>query len=218
MLPANSHPVGRPVAELTNPYALEVHRAIRIEPASGGPELPELPVYIERQHDRQLRARVQDAVNGSSRMVALVGGSSTGKTRACWEAIQALPEPWRLWHPIDPGRAEAVLAGLDGVGPHTVVWLNETQHYLPPGGGLGEQVAAKLRTLLDDGERAPVLVLGTLWPEYWTTLTTPPDAGSVDPHPQARALVTGHALTVPEVFGPQALADLGRRSRPRRPV
>ncbi|CAM5282766.1 hypothetical protein SAVIM338S_00166 [Streptomyces avidinii] len=205
----DARPAGRPVGELTNPYALEVHRAIHIETADGGPELPELPIYVERPHDRLLRGIVQDAVNGSSRIVALVGGSSTGKTRACWEAVQALPAPWRLWHPIDPGRPEALLAGLDGVGPRTVVWLNEAQHYLlAPGGGLGERVAAKLRTLLDDGRRGPVLVLGTVWPEYWTTLTTPPDAGSVDAHPQARALVTGHALTVPEVFSPRALADL----------
>jgi hypothetical protein len=72
-------------------------------------------------------------------------GSSTGKTRACWEAIQNLPETWRLWHPIAPGRAEAALTGISGIGPHTVVWLNDTHHYLTtPGTGL-QQLPAGAR-------------------------------------------------------------------------
>ena len=98
----------------------------------------------------------------------LVGGSSTGKTRACWEALQLLrdrPGQWRLWHPIDPSRPEAALRELPGIGPRTVVWLNEAQFYLDAAdGGLGERVAAGLRELLRDPARAPVLVLATLWP------------------------------------------------------
>ena len=37
---------------------------------------------------------------------------------------------WRLWHPFDPTRAEAAQEDLHRVEPHTVVWLNEAQHYL----------------------------------------------------------------------------------------
>ena len=58
----------------------------------------------------------------------LVGGSSTGKTRACWEALELLrnqPEEWRVWHPISPSRPEAALREVSWVGPRTVVWLNE---------------------------------------------------------------------------------------------
>lgn len=64
-------------------------------------------------------------------MVVLVGTSSTGKTRACWEAVQPLADKgWRLWHPFDLTRADAALEDLKKrVQPRTVVWLNEAQHY-----------------------------------------------------------------------------------------
>src|SRR5262245_8692514 len=96
--------LGRPITEYT-PLALEVHRAIDV-PSHGEP-LPLLPPYVPRDHDARLAHVVAEAAGGASRMVVLVGGSSTGKTRACWEAIQALPSRWWLWHPIDPSRPRA---------------------------------------------------------------------------------------------------------------
>lgn len=51
------------------------------------------------------------------------------------------------------------------IGPRTVVWLNDAQHYLlTPTAGLGEQVAAGLRELLRGTGRLRVLVLATVWP------------------------------------------------------
>jgi hypothetical protein len=126
---------------------------------------------------------VRAAAEGCSGIAVLVGGSSTGKTRACWEALQVLrdrPGLWRLWHPIDPSRPDATLRELPGIGPRTVVWLNEAQFYLEVAdGGLGERVAAGLRELLRDPARAPVLVLATVWPQFWDTLTGRP-AGVAD--------------------------------------
>ena len=111
-----------------------------------------------------------EAANGASRLVVVVGGSSTGKTRACWEMLASLPgrarktrprggmlaslsgrvPQWLLWHPIYPTRPEALLAGLGQVGPHTVVWLDEAQLYLDTPDDTGERVAAGLRGLLGD--------------------------------------------------------------------
>ncbi|MFB7366549.1 tetratricopeptide repeat protein [Streptomyces hydrogenans] len=197
---------GRPVGIFTDPFALEVHKAIEAEPARSG-ALPVLPTYIPRAHDTRLRAIVREAVDGRSRMVMLVGGSSTGKTRACWEALALLPKHWRLWHPIDPSRPEAALAEMQEIGPHTVVWLNEAQHYLLSlSSDLGERVAAGLRELLRDPGRGPVLVLGTIWPEYWSLLTASPDPSDrkrQDAHPQARALLAGQQLPVPPAFTAQ---------------
>ena len=139
-------PVGWPLAEVGDPFALEVHRPV--EPDTPQPGLPVLPAYVPRDHDTFLAEVVAAAVAGVSGIVVLVGGSSTGKTRACWQALELLRglEPgWRLWHPIDP---QATLAGLPGIGPRTVVWLNEAQRYLDPADGTGEQVAAGLRELL----------------------------------------------------------------------
>ncbi|MFC9271461.1 transcriptional regulator [Streptomyces zhihengii] len=202
-------PPGRCISEIVDPYAWEVHQAITVESDGSAEHLPTLPVYVEREHDLRLRDTVQQVVHGASKIVMLVGGSSTGKTRACWEAIQSLPLSWRLWHPIEPSRPEAALSGLDAVEPNTVLWLNETQHYLlTPNSPLGENLAAGLRALLRDPERGPVLVLGTLWHEYWATLTAPPAPGTDDPHSQARALLTGCDLPVPEEFSEAESANL----------
>ena len=125
---------------------------------------------MPREHDAELERVVTAAAQGDSGIAVLVGGSSTGKTRACWEVLRLLRDqakPWRLWHPIDPSRPEAALRELRSIGPRTVIWLNEAQFYLDASGGLGERVAAGLRELLRDPAKAPVLVLATLWPRFW---------------------------------------------------
>ena len=199
---------GRPLAEVNNPFALEVHRPV--QPEDAPPGLPLLPPYVTREHDQVLSQVVRAAAVDRSGIAVLVGGSSTGKTRACWEALQLLRDqdpPWRLWHPIDPSRPDAALAELPGIGPRTVVWLNEAQFYLDTADGLGERVAAGLRELLRDLGRAPVLVLATVWPQFWDTLTTRP-AGGDDRHAQARELLSGHDITVPAAFTPARLQQL----------
>ena len=206
---------GRLLAIVTDPFALEVHRPV--QPDTPQPGLPVLPVYVPREHDTDLEGVVMAAAQGSSRIAVLVGGSSTGKTRACWEALRLLRDrkpTWRLWHPIDPSRQEAALQELSSIGPRTVVWLNEAQFYLDaPAGGLGERVAAGLRELLRDPARAPVLVLATLWPQFWDTLTARPAVGE-DPHAQARELLSGRDISVPAAFTPEQgrqLAQSGDR-------
>lgn len=202
-------PVGWPAGEVTDPFMLEVHRPIEVAPRPGAPALPVLPAYIKREHDTRLRSAVGRAVAGRSVMAVLVGGSSTGKTRACWEAIQGLPsDDWRVWHPIDPGRPEAAAEAIGEVGPRTVVWLNDAHHYLlTPVSDLGERISAGLRELLRDTSRGPVLVLGTIWPEHWATLTTEPARREdPDPHAQARVLLAGTDIRVADSFTDPALA------------
>ena len=180
---------GRPLEEVTDPFALEVHRPV--QPEDAPPGLRVLPSYVPREHDQVLGRVVRAAAEGRSGIAALVGGSSVGKTRACWETLALLRDqdpPWRLWHPIDPSRPDSALRELASIGPRTVVWLNEAQFYLDPAeAGLGERVAAGLRELLRDPARAPVLVLATLWPQYWDTLTVRPDRGARPPCTGARA-------------------------------
>lgn len=194
-----------------DPLVLEVHPAIQL-PGTDSDAV--LPAYVLRAHDAQLRETVDGMLNdGRSRLVALVGGSSTGKTRAGWELVQYLeraqPGGWRLWHPYDPTRPQAALADLERVGRHTVVWLNEAQHYLMPNDHrLAERVAAGLRSLLHDPDRRPVLILATVWPPYWDKLTHPPAEGGPDPYEQARKLLTGTGVPVADTFTPAELAAL----------
>ncbi|MGN3955100.1 tetratricopeptide repeat protein [Streptomyces sp. WAC8370] len=198
-------PVGRPISDYVDQLVLddlEVHPAVEVSGATG---LSPLPAYVEREHDQRLRAVVDAATSGQSGIALLVGGSSTGKSRACWEAVKVLPDGWRLWHPIEPNRAQAVVEQLALVGPQTVVWLNESQHYMLDL-EKGEQVASGLRGVLNDSRRGPVLVLGTIWPEHWATLTTVPAAGP-DLHAQARQLVKAKGIEVDTRFSADELKD-----------
>ena len=55
----------------------------------------------------------------------------------------------------------------------------------------------------------PVLVLATVWPEFWHALTGRP-AGGGDRHAQARELLAGHDITVPAAFTPAQMRQLAR--------
>lgn len=208
---SNRDVVGLPVTLCQDPFAFEVHPAIAVPNRR---DLPRLPLYVARGHDDELADIVTDAEAGHSRMALLIGGSGAGKTRACWEAVQRLGEGWRLWHPVAPDRPEALLAGLERIRPRTVLWLNELQRYLlTRGSQLGEHSAAGLRDLLRDPGRAPVLVLGTMWPAPWERLTREPSGEDDDPHAQARELLAiADDIRVPDTFGGRALRDLREKA------
>ena len=197
-----ARPVGIPLEDAQDPFDLEVHRPVEVEGTTG------LPPYVLRGHDAELAGLVHDAeADGASRLVVLVGDSSTGKTRACWEALEPLKRAggWRLWHPIAPSRTEALLQNLAQVGPRTVIWLNEAQEYI--GGTDGERVAAGLREMLRDPARGPVLILATLWRRYWDELTR--RSGDIsDVHAQARDLLSGRDITVPAAFSADEIQAL----------
>ena len=205
--PARPAP-GQPITGL-DPFALEVHRLVEAD--SGAEVLPALPPYARRAHDEALAAMVAAAAGGQSQLAVLVGGSSTGKTRACWEAVTApgaLPAGWRLWHPYDPTRPEALLEGLPAVAPRTVIWLNEAQLYLLEAPtDVAERAAAALQTLLADSGRGPVLMLATLWPDYWDALTRKAST--------RRTLLEGRRITVPGAFTATQVAALRQSGDPR---
>jgi hypothetical protein len=105
---------------------LGVHRAISAGVAPGQ-AVPELTVYVQRDHD--VRVRELFAAPAGPVMVVLVGGSSTGKTRAAFEAVRHCLPDWSLLRPLDA--AELLEQARSGaVGPQTVLWLNETQIFL----------------------------------------------------------------------------------------
>jgi hypothetical protein len=192
---------GQLVADVSDPFEFQVHRAI--EGASPNPGLPLLPRYVRRDHDRHLDELTAKAIAGQSVIATLVGESSTGKTRSCWELLQRLPTGWRIWHPLVPDLPEALLAEISDVEPNTVIWLNEAQAYLSPTRDhLGEKVAAQLRDLLRSRERSPVLLLATMWPSYWHTLTRRSETSSNEDllHTQARELLIGSYVPVPSAF------------------
>ncbi len=112
--------------------ALEVHQAFTAVGAVAQP-VSVLPPYLMREgFDDRLRAAVAAATHGS-RLVMVAGGSSTGKTRACWEAIRAVLPTWRIWHPLTPERPMSVVEALRGRGGRPVGDLAERGPVLPAG-------------------------------------------------------------------------------------
>ena len=99
---------GRRVAQWT-PVELGMHRVI-----DAGP----MPTYVRRPHDELLRAALDPAVP-ASRLVVVRGGSSTGKTRAAYEAVAGRLAGWRLDYPLNPAALKERLDALHDLPPPT---------------------------------------------------------------------------------------------------
>ena len=182
---------GRPVRRW-DPVELGVHQVI-----GGGP----MPAYIRRPHDELLRAVLDPAV-AASRLVVVRGGSSTGKTRAAYEAVADRLADWQLDYPLDPGALTARLEA--GIPARTVLWLGELRQYADADGGAA--VLGRLADLLQGEGR---LVITTMWPEQWNAYTAAARAGPSAADPAGTA---GRLLErLPELTGSDPAAD---RSRP----
>ncbi|MEU7873053.1 hypothetical protein [Dactylosporangium sp. NPDC049140] len=188
-----------------DPFAFGVHRATR-------PGRERLPPYVRRPHDDVVAGIVAAARAGASRVLALVGRPGAGRSRAAWEAIRALPSLWRIWQPADGASATDITTALSDAGPYTIVWLTDAAHLLEPDPPLAEApVVTALRALLDDPARAPVLVVLTLWPQQWTTLTARPLADELDVHADTRSLLYGNDVAVPDTRGARKICEVLRR-------
>jgi TPR repeat protein len=181
---------------------LGVHRAISAD-TTPRQAVPELTVYVQRDHDARLRKLL--SVPAGPVMVVLVGGSSTGKTRAAFEAVRECLPDWSLLRPVDAADLlEQVRSGAARA--ETVLWLNETQIFLRG----RPEVAVALRQLLAQEE--PIVVVGTMWPEFWKELTSTPDDGGLDVNHHARELLLHDAdrVDVRETFAGRDLAQFNR--------
>ena len=140
---------GRRAAQWT-PVELGVHQVI-----GGGP----MSAYIRRPHDELLRAVLDPAVP-ASRLVVVRGGSSTGKTRAAYEAVAGGLSDWQVDYPLDAGALTARLEA--GIPARTVLWLGELRQYADADGDTA--VLGSLADLLQGDGR---LVITTMWAEQW---------------------------------------------------
>ena len=142
------------------------------------------PRYVPRDVDAAefgVRARVEAAERAGG-FVLLVGGSSVGKTRCAVEAVKALLPQWWLVHPAGPDQVTALAQAPPPRG--MVVWLDELQRYLDGEDGLTGGVA---RALLNDPH--PVVIIGTLWPDRYSTYTAVPAPGGPDPREREREVL-----------------------------
>jgi TIR domain len=174
-----TRPAGAVRVTDADPRRLGVHAAIS---ASGIPD-EVLPEYVPRDTDSAefgVRAKVAAAAQWGG-FVLLVGASSVGKTRCAVEAVKALLPDWWLLHPADAAEV-AALAPTPSRG--IVVWLDELQRYLDGEHGLTDGV---VRALLNDPH--PTVIIGTLWPDRYTSYSTVPGPGCADPHARERRVL-----------------------------
>jgi len=181
-------PAGRPITAW-DPFDLGVHRAITVP----GEPLPDLPRYLRRAHDAELGEQLTDLSKNA--MVVLTGESSTGKTRALYEAVLTHPRlrEWPLWYPRTADEL-LKLAQPGRLDDEAILWLNETHNHLS--GPTGDVAAAALWSLLDGSYGGSTVVLGTLWPQFWGEFVTTPSSAQRDDHANARALLQQRARRI----------------------
>ncbi|MEV7095480.1 hypothetical protein AB0M80_21810 [Amycolatopsis sp. NPDC051045] len=190
-----------------------VHAAIQTaqpsEHTQSEPSQDELPLYVPRDFDADLRTKLTRAGQQGG-FVLLVGDSSVGKTRALFEAVQAVVPDWWLLHPRD---AEVLREFALHPAGRTVVWLDELQDYLDFAGGVP---AGQVRELIAAG----VVLVATCWPGEHSKRVALPEDGQPDPCANDRRLLgLADVLHVPPVFSAherrraEDLADTDHRIR-----
>ncbi|WP_051798484.1 inositol monophosphatase family protein [Catenuloplanes japonicus] len=138
------------IGDIADPVALGVHAAV-----SGGER--STPHYVARDIDDDL----DDALRQHG-FALIVGHSTSGKSRAAYEAMRRLPAHWTVLVPRDGAALHTLLDdGLDL--KDTVVWLDDIERYLGPG-GLDPHLLRRLRG--DDPTR--VVALATMRANEYT--------------------------------------------------
>ncbi|MBF9129632.1 hypothetical protein I0C86_11755 [Plantactinospora sp. S1510] len=127
-------------------------------------------VFVERTVGPEVRRWMRRARTDGGFLI-LIGDSCVGKTRLLYETARQELAEFSLLAPDlgDGGSVKKAARNVD-TSPNLIVWLDELQRFLP-GPYLTEGstpiAAADIRRLLDSS--TPVVVLGTLWPEYAST-------------------------------------------------
>ncbi|MET8957444.1 hypothetical protein [Streptomyces sp. NPDC004533] len=155
-----------------DPEDLGVHRAVSHAQASSGTAgssgFNRLTPYLAREHDYRLRRHLAAAASGGpSVFVLLLGDSTTGKTRALYEAVFVEAPDHALLRPVDAEDLRQILTAGRAT-PGTVLWLNETQRYLygPDGSTNAKDINKLLAT------QPGILLVGAMWRHpYFVELT-----------------------------------------------
>lgn len=163
--------------EAAKPRELGIHSAITTPDTDG-----DLPTYIERDFDFRLRTLLSNDLPHRGCFVVLVGGSSTGKTRSLYEAVDELMRHWWLVQPAD---TRELLDLKDRPPRQTIFWLDELQRYL---GGHPPLTSECVLAFIRHGN----IVVGTLWPDQYNAYT----AGANDD--ASRLLRIAEPISVPD--------------------
>ncbi|MFF4835183.1 hypothetical protein [Streptomyces sp. NPDC001315] len=150
-----------------NARMLGVKPAIEAQGARG-----DLPLYVPRDHDRELRRAVREMATTGG-LIVLLGEPSTGKSRSAYEAVIAELPDWWLLRPQDAPELEEL---VDLGAGRAVVWLDDLRHFVDAQPTLS---TATLLRLLDP--REPKVIVGALWPESYDRHTGAAEATDAAP-------------------------------------
>ena len=179
----------------------------------------DLPTFVERAKSGQVGEWMHQARHDGGFLV-LVGNSCVGKTRLLYESARKLLGDFVVLAP-DLGDGDTVnkLAAASLRLPKLIIWLDELQRfldgpYLTPGST--PISGSAVRQLLDSP--TPVVIVGTLWPEYAGQLRSTeldPSTGKQRArHPGAGdVLVNQHPTEIPlYTFSPEERKAAARTS------
>ncbi|OPF78603.1 hypothetical protein VT50_0218695 [Streptomyces antioxidans] len=124
-----------PLAREWGALSAGVHKA---RPGEGGSRLP---LYVPRDIDAPLRERI-----AQGDFVLVVGDSTSGKTRAAFEAVRKVFPGHRVLVPPIGSCLSQAPDTVEHSGLSSVVWLDDLEKYLVPGGLEPEVLADFIQT------------------------------------------------------------------------
>ncbi|MFJ3608752.1 tetratricopeptide repeat protein [Streptomyces anulatus] len=163
-----------------------------------------VPPYVPRDQDTLIRTRLTRAADEGG-LVLVVGDSTAGKTRACFEALRAeLPEH-RVVTPAGGSDLMTAVEVIDRTGARCVVWLDDLEAYLGPD-GLEPGLLAELVRL-----RIPVLA--TMRYQQFEIFTAPESTPAADTEHARAATVGGRVLRQLDTVGLDRVWTAGELER-----
>ncbi|MEU5234561.1 SEL1-like repeat protein [Streptomyces anulatus] len=163
-----------------------------------------VPPYVPRDQDTLIRTRLTRAADEGG-LVLVVGDSTAGKTRACFEALRAeLPEH-RVVTPAGGSDLMTAVEVIDRTEARCVVWLDDLEAYLGPD-GLEPGLLAELVRL-----RIPVLA--TMRYQQFEIFTAPESTPAADTEHARAATVGGRVLRQLDTVGLDRVWTAGELER-----
>ncbi len=161
------------VVDVTDRALLGLHPAIALPPGTDAQLSADLPTYVARDVDPEVRQAVTAAATNGG-FLLLLGAAAAGKTRCLYEAVRAAVPTWRMLIPESAADLTTLVVTRVPLG-RTVVWLDDLESFLGPGG---------LTTRLVRGLRAdpsyPVIIAATLSSTAYERLHTRPTTHQPD--------------------------------------
>ncbi|MGW9428743.1 hypothetical protein ACWHA1_12355 [Streptomyces decoyicus] len=161
----------------------------------------DLPPYVERQIDKDLRARIS-RIPRTGEPILIVGDSTAGKTRAVFEALRECFSGHQVFAPYDGHDLVSSLPSLVESRGACVLWLDNLERYIGPE-GLTPQVLGLLR-------RTRVPILSTMRAEQYRQIfpSVTHDASNSDDERVSlgrRTLEQIHVVVLPRLWIPEEI-------------